>query len=83
MSILMNKNVAESIDTDWKPKVDTLFYVVDRKNGGVVAKYKVSIEHGLSKLEHVYRRDVNIYRLLLSSVFIISTPSTTLRRATS
>ena len=37
----MNKNVAESIDMDWKPKTDTLFYVVDRKNGGIVSKYKV------------------------------------------
>lgn len=71
MSILMNKNVAESIDTDWKPKVDTLFYVVDRKNGGVVAKYKVSIRRDLSLLEHAYRHNVKIHRPLLSSVSII------------
>ncbi|KAF7798314.1 hypothetical protein EIP86_009535 [Pleurotus ostreatoroseus] len=40
LSILMNKNVAESIETDWKPETGTLFYVVDRKNGGIVSKYK-------------------------------------------
>lgn len=41
MSIVLNKNVAQSIDQKWNPKADTLFYVVDRHNGGVVAKYKV------------------------------------------
>lgn len=45
MSILYYKNIAESIDKKWDPKADTLFYVVDRKNGGIVAKYKVLIYH--------------------------------------
>lgn len=45
MSIIWNKNVAESIDQKWNPKADTLFYVVDRHNGGVVAKYKVCLLH--------------------------------------
>ena len=43
MSILLNKNVAESIETGWKPEIDTLFYVVDRKHGGIVSKYKVGL----------------------------------------
>jgi torulene dioxygenase len=43
MSIIWNKNVAQSIDQKWDPKADTLFYVVDRHQGGVVAKYKVRI----------------------------------------
>ncbi|KAF7975245.1 hypothetical protein HWV62_10104 [Athelia sp. TMB] len=40
MSILYHKNIAEAIDKKWNPKAFTKFYVVDRKNGGVVAKYK-------------------------------------------
>ncbi|KZT06918.1 carotenoid oxygenase [Laetiporus sulphureus 93-53] len=40
MSLVLNKNVAESIDYNWNPKADTLFYVVDRNNGGLVGKYK-------------------------------------------
>lgn len=43
MSIIWNKNVAQSIDQKWNPKADTLFYVVDRHHGGVVAKYKVRL----------------------------------------
>ena len=41
ISILFYKNIAEAIDKKWNPKAFTKFYVVDRKNGGVVAKYKV------------------------------------------
>ncbi|KZT07349.1 carotenoid oxygenase [Laetiporus sulphureus 93-53] len=40
MSILLNKNLAQSITTDWDPTADTLIYVIDRMNGGVIAIYK-------------------------------------------
>ncbi|KIK63401.1 hypothetical protein GYMLUDRAFT_41098 [Collybiopsis luxurians FD-317 M1] len=39
LSILYNQNIAQSIEK-WKPNVDSLFYVIDKKNGGVIAKYK-------------------------------------------
>ncbi|KIK63352.1 hypothetical protein GYMLUDRAFT_72071 [Collybiopsis luxurians FD-317 M1] len=39
LSILYNQNIAQSIEK-WKPNVDSLFYVIDKKSGGVVAKYK-------------------------------------------
>ncbi|CCM00316.1 uncharacterized protein FIBRA_02346 [Fibroporia radiculosa] len=40
LSVVMNGNLAESIDTNWDPHADSVFYVVDRKHGGIVAKYK-------------------------------------------
>ncbi|KAJ3555078.1 hypothetical protein NM688_g2774 [Phlebia brevispora] len=43
LSIPLNKNMTDSIDTSWKPHVDTVFYVVDRIKGGIVSKYKVWI----------------------------------------
>ncbi|KIK63398.1 hypothetical protein GYMLUDRAFT_83894 [Collybiopsis luxurians FD-317 M1] len=39
LSILYNQNIAQAIEK-WKPNVDSLFYVIDKKNGGVIAKYK-------------------------------------------
>jgi torulene dioxygenase len=39
--IPFNNNLAQSIKTEWDPTVNTLFYVVDREHGGIVAKYKV------------------------------------------
>jgi torulene dioxygenase len=43
MSLLQYTNIAESIEQRWDPKLYTLFYVVDRKDGGLVAKYKVRV----------------------------------------
>ncbi|EJD46942.1 hypothetical protein AURDEDRAFT_144567 [Auricularia subglabra TFB-10046 SS5] len=40
LPVIFNKNVLDAIDNGWKPKTDTLIYVVDRVKGGVVAKYK-------------------------------------------
>ncbi|KIK58658.1 hypothetical protein GYMLUDRAFT_227948 [Collybiopsis luxurians FD-317 M1] len=40
LSLLYYQNIAQSIEK-WKPGEDSLFYVIDKKNGGVVAKYKV------------------------------------------
>lgn len=41
LSLLYYKNIAQSIEQKWDPASYTLFYVVDRKKGGLVAKYKV------------------------------------------
>lgn len=54
MSIIWNKNVAQSIDQKWDPKAVTLFYVVDRHQGGVVAKYKVRIFRHETKGEYFH-----------------------------
>lgn len=43
MTLPFTKNMTESIEKKWNPKADTSFYVIDRKNGGIIAKYKVSI----------------------------------------
>jgi len=40
VSILYNKNLVQSIGKKWNPNEPTLFYVVDRVQGGVMAKYK-------------------------------------------
>jgi torulene dioxygenase len=42
MSMLFNQNITESIER-WDPKANSIFYVIDRKNGGIVAKYRVPI----------------------------------------
>ncbi|KAG7085937.1 hypothetical protein E1B28_003467 [Marasmius oreades] len=42
LSVLYNRNIAQSIDKKWNPNLNTLFYVLDRKNGGIVAKYETS-----------------------------------------
>ncbi|KAI0917770.1 hypothetical protein AcV7_007097 [Taiwanofungus camphoratus] len=39
-SIVFNRNIAGSINKKWNPKRNALFYVIDRHNGGVVAKYE-------------------------------------------
>ena len=65
MSILLNKNVAESIETGWKPEINTLFYVVDRKHGGIVSKYKVGTYATVARLDLA---DIYIYRPRRSSV---------------
>ncbi|ESK85111.1 retinal pigment epithelial membrane family protein [Moniliophthora roreri MCA 2997] len=40
MSILYNQNIAQSIDKKWNPKMNSLFYIIDKASGGVVAKYE-------------------------------------------
>ncbi|KAH9911044.1 carotenoid oxygenase [Fomitopsis serialis] len=40
LSMLSTNNVADSIEKTWHPEKSSVFYVVDRHNGGVVAKYK-------------------------------------------
>ncbi|EEB96050.1 hypothetical protein MPER_04882 [Moniliophthora perniciosa FA553] len=40
LSILYNQNIAESIDKKWNPDLKTVFYVIDKRNGGIVAKYE-------------------------------------------
>ena len=47
LSIPFNNNVAQSIKTEWDPSANTLFYVVDRVHGGIIAKYKVGSLGGL------------------------------------
>jgi torulene dioxygenase len=42
MSLIFNKNIAESIEK-WDPKANSTFYVIDRKSGGIIAKYQVPI----------------------------------------
>lgn len=37
------KNIAQSIEQKWDPGLYTLFYVVDREKGGLVAKYRVRV----------------------------------------
>lgn len=39
-SIPFNRSIAGSINKKWNSKRDALFYVIDRKAGGVVAKFK-------------------------------------------
>jgi len=40
LSLLYYKNIAQSIEQKWDPGFYTMFYVVDRKKGGIVAKYR-------------------------------------------
>ncbi|KAL0576582.1 hypothetical protein V5O48_005414 [Marasmius crinis-equi] len=40
LPILYHKNLAQAIEKKWNPSLDTIFYVVDRQKGGVVARYK-------------------------------------------
>lgn len=42
LKVLLEKNVIDSIDRQWKPHVPSLIYLVDRVNGGVAAKYNTS-----------------------------------------
>ncbi|KAF5371421.1 hypothetical protein D9757_009998 [Collybiopsis confluens] len=39
LSVLYHQNIAQAIEK-WKPDSQSLFYVIDKKNGGVVRKYK-------------------------------------------
>lgn len=41
LPILWNLNVMDSIKKEWDDAQDTIFYVVDRHKGGLIAKYKV------------------------------------------
>jgi hypothetical protein len=43
LSLLYYKNIAQSIEQKWNPGLYTMFYVVDRKKGGLVAKYRVRV----------------------------------------
>ncbi|KZT63168.1 hypothetical protein DAEQUDRAFT_770851 [Daedalea quercina L-15889] len=40
LSLLATHNIADAIEKTWHPEKPTIFYVVDRHNGGLVAKYK-------------------------------------------
>ncbi|KAL0064336.1 hypothetical protein AAF712_008782 [Marasmius tenuissimus] len=41
LPILNNhKSIAEAIEKKWDPSLDSIFYVIDRKEGGIVATYK-------------------------------------------
>ncbi|KZT63483.1 hypothetical protein DAEQUDRAFT_770558 [Daedalea quercina L-15889] len=40
LSLLLTHNVADAIDKTWHPERPSVFYVIDRHNGGLVAKYK-------------------------------------------
>ncbi|EJD55138.1 carotenoid oxygenase [Auricularia subglabra TFB-10046 SS5] len=42
LPVLLNKNIIDGIEREWKPRTDSLIYVVDRVNGGLVAKYKTA-----------------------------------------
>ncbi|TFY63350.1 hypothetical protein EVJ58_g3311 [Rhodofomes roseus] len=42
LALLSTHNIADSIEKTWNPKFPSVFYVVDRHNGGLVAKYKVA-----------------------------------------
>ena len=41
--ILLNKNVLDAINFNWKADKDTMFYVIDRQAGGLVSTYKVDL----------------------------------------
>ncbi|KAJ8084349.1 hypothetical protein PM082_003118 [Marasmius tenuissimus] len=40
LPILYHKNIAQAIEKKWNPSLDSIFYVIDRKKGGIVARYK-------------------------------------------
>ncbi|EJD55146.1 carotenoid oxygenase [Auricularia subglabra TFB-10046 SS5] len=37
--VLLEKNVIDSVDREWRPQVPSVIYLIDRVNGGFVAKY--------------------------------------------
>lgn len=41
LSLLVTHNIADAIDKTWHPEKPSVFYVVDRHSGGLVAKYTV------------------------------------------
>lgn len=41
LAMALTRNFADAIDNTWHPEKPSIFYVVDRHNGGLVAKYKV------------------------------------------
>lgn len=45
---MLTHNIADAIDKTWHPEKPSIFYVVDRHDGGLVAKYKVSQSAELS-----------------------------------
>jgi torulene dioxygenase len=81
LSLLYYKNIAQSIEQKWDPGFYTLFYVVDRKKGGLVAKYRVRVSH-LMQLGRIFLHSP-ICRHPRSSASILSTPSTTQPQTTS
>ncbi|KAK7047176.1 hypothetical protein VNI00_006842 [Paramarasmius palmivorus] len=40
LSILVKNNLAQAIEKKWNPNDPSVFYVIDRKKGGIVAKYQ-------------------------------------------
>ena len=38
---MLTHNVADALEKKWHPEKPSIFYVIDRHNGGLVAKYKV------------------------------------------
>ena len=37
---MLTHNVADALEKKWHPEKPSIFYVIDRHNGGLVAKYK-------------------------------------------
>ena len=81
MSVLWNANIAQSINQTFDPKKPTLFYVIDRKNGGVVARYKVGCTfHPSSSSLTAYNMSTDFTFLLLPPLKRIRRPQNRRRR---
>jgi torulene dioxygenase len=55
LSMIWYRNVLDALDKTWKNDRPTFYYVIDRINGGVVAKYKVQrVDFMISSLADVF-----------------------------
>ena len=51
---MLTHNVADALEKKWHPEKPSIFYVIDRHNGGVVAKYKVWLPPNIFIISDIY-----------------------------